>query len=263
MVRLSKMAVPLLSLQTLLHQDLLQLHPTHPTNLPTYLSPTQLVTVLIKGAVRAVPLCQFPWQPVRQPDVNSLITGNCPLSSVAKTADKVCPLPTAHSGVLFQTDKLPLPTKLLLFLLLTPGSFFRPSGPVGCSSTTLPSVVPGASQLEPLLYSHPRINLLEPFGRSMVQLRLHLNFLFFQIRICLLGSSKSATNYSHPLVSMGDWFQDPSTEPTFKDAQVPRRQPSVCKDAELMDMEGDCNPASKICYFLIFHSHLHGFSFKK
>ena len=66
------------------------------------------------------------------------------------------------------------------------------------------------------------------------------------------------------LVSAGDWFQDPSTEPTFKDAQVPHRQPSVCKDAELMDMEGDCNPASKICYFLIFHSHLHGFSpFKK
>ena len=62
----------------------------------------------------------------------------------------------------------------------------------------------------------------------------------------------------------GGLVPGPLTEPTFKDAQVPHHQPSVCKDSELMDMEGDCNPASKICYFLIFHSHLHGFSpFKK
>ena len=55
MVRTVKMAVLLLSVHPLLDQCLLCLHPTHLTDLPAYLPQAQLVIVLIKGAVRAVP----------------------------------------------------------------------------------------------------------------------------------------------------------------------------------------------------------------
>ena len=51
------MAVLLLSVHPLPNECLLHLHPNHMTHLPTYLPPPQLVTVLIKGALRGVTLC--------------------------------------------------------------------------------------------------------------------------------------------------------------------------------------------------------------
>ena len=39
----------------------------------------QLVVVLIKGAVRCVPFCWFPWQSMSPSDINSPVTGNLPL----------------------------------------------------------------------------------------------------------------------------------------------------------------------------------------
>ena len=46
MVRPPKMAILLLSVHPLLHQGLLQLHPAHMTDLPTYLLRPQLVIIL-------------------------------------------------------------------------------------------------------------------------------------------------------------------------------------------------------------------------
>ena len=57
MVGPRRMAVLLLSVNPLLDQCPLHLHPTHMADLPMYLPLRQLVTVLIKGAVRGVPLC--------------------------------------------------------------------------------------------------------------------------------------------------------------------------------------------------------------
>lgn len=56
MVRPLKIAVHLLSVHPLLNQCRLHQNPTHMTDLPTYLSLIWLVTVLIKGVMRAVPL---------------------------------------------------------------------------------------------------------------------------------------------------------------------------------------------------------------
>ena len=60
MVRPPKMAVLLLSCTSPADQYLLHLYPTHLTNLHRYLPTSQLVIVLIKGAVRGGPLCWFP-----------------------------------------------------------------------------------------------------------------------------------------------------------------------------------------------------------
>ena len=61
MVSPLKTAVLLLSVHPLPNRCLLHLHPTHLTDLPTYLPQAQLVIVLIKGALRGMPLCWFPW----------------------------------------------------------------------------------------------------------------------------------------------------------------------------------------------------------
>ena len=53
MVRPLKMAVLLLCVHPLPDQCQLHLHPSHMTDLPTYLPQAQLVTVLIKGEGRA------------------------------------------------------------------------------------------------------------------------------------------------------------------------------------------------------------------
>ena len=55
------MAVLLLSVHPLPDQCLLYLHSTHLTDRSTDLPQAQLVIVLIKEAVRGVPLCWFPW----------------------------------------------------------------------------------------------------------------------------------------------------------------------------------------------------------
>lgn len=57
MVRPLRMAVCLLSVHSLLHQCLLHLQPMHLTHLATSLPLPQLTLVLIKRAVRGVPLC--------------------------------------------------------------------------------------------------------------------------------------------------------------------------------------------------------------
>ena len=226
----------------------------------------QLVTVLIEGAVRAAPLCQFPWQPVRQPDVNSLITGNCPFSPVAKTATKICPLPAAHSISCYcQLNYwcfccwLPALCSVLMLgkhkLVCLWGAAQQPF-PQSCLAprsyslcSTLTQGWTFSSLLGSLRYNSACISTFSSSGLGSAYLGPRSQPPITVISWCLQGTGSTTL---------------PSPEPTFEDAQVPHRQPSVCKDAELMDVEGDCNPASKICYFLIFHSHLHGFSpFKK
>ena len=59
MVRPFKVVALLFSVRPLLDHHLLHLHPTHLTDLPLHLPQAQLVTVLIKGAVRGVRW--FPW----------------------------------------------------------------------------------------------------------------------------------------------------------------------------------------------------------
>lgn len=114
-----KVAVLLLSIQPLLDQCLLHLHPTHRADLPTYLPLPQL----IKGVVRGQCLCWFPWQPMNQPDVNS------PSSDLGRE-DWHHVLPASNStwwGVApgpFQTCKLPPSIKPLIPLLLTLDFFF-------------------------------------------------------------------------------------------------------------------------------------------
>ena len=61
MFRTLKMAVLLFSVHPLPAQCLLHLNPMRTTDLPLCLPQAPLVTVLIKGAVRGVPLCWFPW----------------------------------------------------------------------------------------------------------------------------------------------------------------------------------------------------------
>ena len=61
MVRPLKTAVLLLSVHSLLDQCLLHLPPTHIPDLPTHLSPPQVVIALIKRVVRDMPYCWFPW----------------------------------------------------------------------------------------------------------------------------------------------------------------------------------------------------------
>ena len=58
MIRPPKMDVLLFSVHPLPNQVLFRLYPTHVTDLPP--SRPQLVIVLIKGAVRCMPLCWFP-----------------------------------------------------------------------------------------------------------------------------------------------------------------------------------------------------------
>ena len=60
MVRPLKMAVLLLSVHPLPNQFLLRLYPMHTTDHPTTCPRSQLVIVLIKGAMRGLPLCGFP-----------------------------------------------------------------------------------------------------------------------------------------------------------------------------------------------------------
>lgn len=114
-----KVAVLLLSIQPLLDQCLLHLHPTHRADLPTYLPLPQL----IKGVVRGQCLCWFPWQPMNQPDVNS------PSSDLGRE-DWHHVLPASNStwwGVApgpFQTCKLPPSIKPLIPLLLILGYYF-------------------------------------------------------------------------------------------------------------------------------------------
>ena len=64
MFRPLEMALLLLSAHLLLNQHLLHPYLIHQTHLPGYLYiclRPQLVIVLIKGAVRGMPLCWFPW----------------------------------------------------------------------------------------------------------------------------------------------------------------------------------------------------------
>lgn len=61
MVRSIKMAFVLLSVPPQLDQCLLDLHPLHMNDLPTYPPQAQLVIILIKAVVWGLALCWFPW----------------------------------------------------------------------------------------------------------------------------------------------------------------------------------------------------------
>ena len=75
-------------------QCLLHLQPMNMTDLPTYLPQAQEVSHLIKGVVRAVPLCWFPWEPMSQLDVNSPTTGNIPFPLLPR--QRLLPCPACH-----------------------------------------------------------------------------------------------------------------------------------------------------------------------
>ena len=137
MVRPLKMAIFLLSVHTLLDQCLLNLHPTCITDFPTHLMhvpasdgfrlKSGFSTMIVKGAMRHVPTCWFPWSSMSQLDINSPKTGNI-LPLEGKNITKSCTRTTAHGGVWIQDHASdmcdPWCIKPLMNLSLTLGFFF-------------------------------------------------------------------------------------------------------------------------------------------